>query len=173
MGLNVSLPLFPSSTSPLLSQLPSTLSDARRAIAVPIAQIVLFTNFMSQHSVWTMTLKEIEVNLQIQANKHKELAEKVLKQRNIKYRRIFFASTAVHGFRTGGLTPGRQRWLNQKVCLSPSLFHLYIISIAVFVHAYRMSLFDLVDMYKYMYVYMNMHTTFLIINITCTLIIIN
>jgi len=38
----------------------------------------------------------------------------LLKERGYIYRRIFFASTAVHGFRTGGLTPGRQRWLNQK-----------------------------------------------------------
>lgn len=53
-------------------------------------------------------------SLREQAKQHKHLADLLLKERGYNYRRIFFASTAVHGFRTGGLTPGRQRWLNDK-----------------------------------------------------------
>jgi hypothetical protein len=53
-------------------------------------------------------------SLRVQAKQHKALADLLLRERGYNYRRIFFASTAVHGFRTGGLTPGRQRWLNDK-----------------------------------------------------------
>jgi hypothetical protein len=53
-------------------------------------------------------------SLRVQAKQHKALADLLLRERGYNYRRIFFASTAVHCFRTGGLTPGRQRWLNDK-----------------------------------------------------------
>ena len=137
MNLEPSIPLYPSTKSPLFSHpIVSTDQDLKN-MKLPVRQVVLFTNFMSQHSVWTMTLSEIEEALRKQASNHQLLAEKFASQKNIQYRRIFFAATMTHGFRTGtkyilaffypfnidkyftlfysgGLTPGRQRWLNQK-----------------------------------------------------------
>ena len=58
LGINKSLPLFPTTTSPLFTHpvTPSSADETR----IPVREVVLFTNFMSQHSVWIMTLKEIE-----------------------------------------------------------------------------------------------------------------
>jgi len=58
---------------------------------VPITTVVLVTNFMCQHSVWTNTLDEIETLLKLQAQQHAQLAEKLLREYNLNYRRIFYA----------------------------------------------------------------------------------
>ena len=101
MNLEPSIPLYPSTKSPLFSHpIVSTDQDLKN-MKLPVRQVVLFTNFMSQHSVWTMTLSEIEEALRKQASNHQLLAEKFASQKNMQYRRIFFASTMVHGFRTG------------------------------------------------------------------------
>ena len=101
MNLDTSMPLYPSTKSPLFSHPIVAADEDLKHIKVPVKQVVLFTNFMSQHSVWTMTLSEIEEALHKQAKDHQLLAEKFASQKNIQYRRIFFASTMVHGFRTG------------------------------------------------------------------------
>jgi hypothetical protein len=80
---------------------------------VEVKTVVLVTNFMCQHSVWTSSLAEIERLLHDQAREHGELAER-LQLIGLNYRRIFFSGIAVHGFRTSGLTPARQRWFNEK-----------------------------------------------------------
>jgi hypothetical protein len=69
LGVNKSFPLFPTKTSPLFSH-PVTPLTADES-SVPVREIVLFTNFMSQHSVWIMTLQEIEdrFNILIYENK--------------------------------------------------------------------------------------------------------
>lgn len=114
MNLEASIPLYPQKKSSMFSHPIITTNQNLLSMKIPVKQVVLFTNFMSQHSVWTMTLPEIEEALHKQAKDHKVLAEKFAAQKNVQYRRIFFASTMVHGFRTGGLTPGRQRWFNAK-----------------------------------------------------------
>ena len=105
MNLDTSMPLYPQSKSPLFSHPVVTISKDLQGKKVAVTQVVLFTNFMSQHSVWTMTLSEIQEALHKQAKDHQLLAEKFASQKQIKYRRIFFASTMVHGFRTGTLLP--------------------------------------------------------------------
>ena len=103
MNLEASIPLYPQTKSPLFSHPIVTTNQDLQIMKIPVKQVVLFTNFMSQHSVWTMTLSEIEEALHRQAKAHKLLAEKFATQKNIQYRRIFFASTMVHGFRTGAI----------------------------------------------------------------------
>lgn len=80
---------------------------------IPVKSVVLVTNFMCQHSVWIHTLTEIENALHLHAKFHADLAEKLLKEKNIIYRRIFYTGIAIHGFKTGGLTPARSKKFNQ------------------------------------------------------------
>ena len=101
MNLEASIPLYPQKKSSMFSHPIITTNQNLLSMKIPVKQVVLFTNFMSQHSVWTMTLPEIEEALHKQAKDHKVLAEKFAAQKNVQYRRIFFASTMVHGFRTG------------------------------------------------------------------------
>lgn len=94
--------------------LPNKMPGGDLDTIVDVKTVVLVTNFMCQHSVWTMTMEEIEENLITQARVHDELAGKLLKTRNITYKRIFYSAIAIHGFRTSGLTPGRNMWFNFK-----------------------------------------------------------
>jgi len=77
-------------------------------------EVLLVTNFMSQHSVWLMTLADIRRHLLLQALQHQRLAQRLLTRFGLRYRRVFFSAVAVHGFRAGGLTPARQLWLNRQ-----------------------------------------------------------
>ena len=74
---------------------------------------MLVTNFACQHSVWIMSLEEVEAALRLQAQRHAELAELLMSRYSITYRRIFYSAVAVQGFRTGGLTPARQVHFNK------------------------------------------------------------
>lgn len=84
------------------------------SLTAPIKSVVLVTNFMSQHSVWIHTMKEIEEWLHKQGQAHDALTKKLKQEKNLEYRKIFLASIYVHGFRTGGLTPGRSNYFNNK-----------------------------------------------------------
>lgn len=73
--------------------------------------IVLVTNFMSQHSVWIHTLSDMNNWLGLQAEHHAAVTAR-LAAKGVHYRKIFMTSTYIHGFKTGGLTPGRSRFFN-------------------------------------------------------------
>ena len=75
--------------------------------------IVLVTNFMSQHSVWIHSLGEIVDWLNKQGKAHEAVTQR-LAARGVQYRKIFMSSIHIHGFRTGGLTPGRSRFFNDQ-----------------------------------------------------------
>jgi hypothetical protein len=76
--------------------------------------VVLVTNFMCQHSVWLHSLDRIEQLLRVHAEQHAALAVRLKQRYNLEYRRIFMSGVAIHGFRGGGITPGRQRLFNEK-----------------------------------------------------------
>eukprot|EP00597_Dinobryon_sp_UTEXLB2267_P000938 CAMPEP_0170062148 /NCGR_PEP_ID=MMETSP0019_2-20121128/3478_1 /TAXON_ID=98059 /ORGANISM="Dinobryon sp., Strain UTEXLB2267" /LENGTH=490 /DNA_ID=CAMNT_0010268213 /DNA_START=1126 /DNA_END=2593 /DNA_ORIENTATION=- len=89
----------------------NTMSNTMNGSVFRFEEVLLVTNFMSQHSVWLMTLSDIRLHLQRQAEQHQRLAQRLLSLFGLRYRRVFFSAVAVHG---GGLTPARQMWLNRQ-----------------------------------------------------------
>eukprot|EP01035_Chromulina_nebulosa_P014698 gene14698-19451_t len=113
MGANTSLVSCIESTAIALQQ--SLSENVNRSLVneFTFREVVLVTNFMSQHSVWLLTLREIREHLQLQRDQHARLGQR-LALLGLRYRRIFYSAVAVHGFRAGGLTPARQRWFNDQ-----------------------------------------------------------
>jgi len=68
---------------------------------------------MSQHSVWIHTLDEIVEWLRKHGEAHDALSKKLREEKGLDYRKIFFSSVYIHGFKNGGLTPGRSRYFNE------------------------------------------------------------
>jgi hypothetical protein len=87
-----------------VKKIPSVMSN--------ISTVVLVTNFMASHLLSGVEdMAEIIDLLKKQSIIHTDLARKLLLKK-IKYRRIFFSGTALHGFRNAGLTASRMIQLN-------------------------------------------------------------
>eukprot|EP01041_Mallomonas_annulata_P004414 gene4414-8789_t len=75
--------------------------------------IILVTNFMIAHLLsGKEDMNEIKYLLQKQAEVHGALATRLMNEKNITYRRIYYSGAAAHGFRNAGFTASRMRIAN-------------------------------------------------------------